>query len=394
MKEAITNSGKSYSVHSTAGCTVSDDSGWSKELAAPEDYFTAHGGKVYLSDDSASMKELFKLAPIAFGGGGKPGWYDVLRSELAELLGAGNFSLTYAWVEDKFTLTLALPLDITDDQMAQVRVLLGSIPPRNLVTEIDEMPIGFSRLSWLQNPGNAYINTGLRMSSEYEVEAEVDYTEYHTGQNALMMTNWDVDNYSCYNLILVNNNMMRFDYGNTILNQYIGSQEGAGKKWLISTSKNKITLKVPELSLSKTWTTNESTFTAEDNAYLFGLKTSWPFNGRFLSMRGAESGVPRFEFIPAFDEASGTPCLFDKVCRKMFYNVGSGQFIAGCETQKQLDAVLRGLPDRTGQDGGELHLCLSDALYESAVASGIIETTATAKNWQIAYDPSTITDAA
>ena len=103
MKTHDTFPGRSYSVHSTAGCTVSDDSGWSKKLQAPEDYFTAHGGKVYLSDDSASVKELFKLAPIALGGGGKPGWYDVLRSELAELLGAGNFSLTHAWVEDKFT---------------------------------------------------------------------------------------------------------------------------------------------------------------------------------------------------------------------------------------------------------------------------------------------------
>ena len=87
------------------------------------------------------------------------------------------------------------------------------------------------------------------------------------------------------------------------------------------------------------------------------------------------------------------PCMYDLLARKACYNSGSGQFKAGVETVEQLDAVLRGLPDYTGQDGGELHLRLSDSLFESAVASGIIETTATAKNWQIAYDPTTETAA-
>ncbi len=245
-------------------------------------------------------------------------------TRLFEIMDADKFKVSYDKDENK--VTVAVSLDTTAAQIAEVESLLDRVLPSNLVTEISEVPMGFRRLEWIQNPGKAYIDTGLKMSSEYEIEAEVDYTEYHTGQNALLMTNWDVDNYSCYNLILGNYNMMRFDYGNTILNQYIGSQEGAGKKWLISTSKNKITLQVPELSLSPTWTTNESTFITKDNACLFSLRGSWPFNGRFLSIRGSEGGAPRFDFIPAIDEAAGAPCLFDKVTRKPFYNYGTGDF--------------------------------------------------------------------
>lgn len=396
--KTLTIPGKYYIIRSSIGCTVTQEGANGQTLAndVPADEDTpvfAHSGKFQISDDNATVTEVFKLAPIAFGGGGKPGWYDVLRSELAELLGAGNFSLTYAWRDDKFTLTLAVPLEITDEQMAQVNVLLGSIPPRNLETEIDEMPMGFSRLSWIQNPGTAYIDTGLKMSSEYEIEAVVDYLQYNTGQNSLLITS-TFESVNRYNIILVNWNMLRMDYAKSIVNEYIGSQSALGKRWIVSTSKNKITLQVPELSLSKTWTTNEATFTTNDNALLFSLRGSWPFTSRFLTMRGSESGVPRFDFIPAFDEASGTPCLFDKIRRKMFYSSGTSAFIAGVETQKQLDAVLRGLPDRTGQEAWELHLGLSDALYEAAVESGIIETTATAKNWQIAYDPTTITETA
>ena len=70
MKEVKTNSGKTYSVHTANGCTVSDDSGWSKTIAAPDGYFTAHGSTVYLSDDEATLREVFNVAPVVGGGGG------------------------------------------------------------------------------------------------------------------------------------------------------------------------------------------------------------------------------------------------------------------------------------------------------------------------------------
>lgn len=70
MKTRDTFPGKTYSVHTTKGCTVSDDSGWSKTIAAPDGYFTAHGSTVYLSDDEATLREVFKAAPVAGGSGG------------------------------------------------------------------------------------------------------------------------------------------------------------------------------------------------------------------------------------------------------------------------------------------------------------------------------------
>lgn len=72
MQRVDTFPGKTYSVHTANGCTVSDDSGWSKEIDAPDGYFTAHGSTVYLSDDEATLREVFKAAPAAgsIGGGG------------------------------------------------------------------------------------------------------------------------------------------------------------------------------------------------------------------------------------------------------------------------------------------------------------------------------------
>ena len=71
MKTKETTPGKTYSVHTSSGCTVSDQNGWSKTIDAPEGYFTAHASEVTIEgDDEASVKELFKLAPAALVSGG------------------------------------------------------------------------------------------------------------------------------------------------------------------------------------------------------------------------------------------------------------------------------------------------------------------------------------
>lgn len=64
MKTRETTPGKTYSVHTSSGCTVSDKNGWSKTIDAPDGYFTAHAGEVTIDgDDAADVRELFKLAP-------------------------------------------------------------------------------------------------------------------------------------------------------------------------------------------------------------------------------------------------------------------------------------------------------------------------------------------
>ncbi|MBR5185074.1 MAG: hypothetical protein IKW19_02135, partial [Akkermansia sp.] len=81
MKTRETTPGKTYSVHTSSGCTVSDKNGWSKTIDAPDGYFTAHAGEVTIDgDDAADVREVFKLAPyqklrlLGVVGGGAPAW--------------------------------------------------------------------------------------------------------------------------------------------------------------------------------------------------------------------------------------------------------------------------------------------------------------------------------
>ena len=47
---------------------------------------------------------------------------------------------------------------------------------------------------------------------------------------------------------------------------------------------------------------------------------------RFYDLKCKKTGVAIAHFIPTLDK-TGTPCMFDKVTRKRFYNSGTGQFI-------------------------------------------------------------------
>lgn len=396
MQTRTTIAGQKWVITSPKGCTVTQTSGsttiTTEVPANVQTLVIAQTSELKISDDAAVVTEVFNVAPIAFGGGGKPGWYDVLRSELAALLGEDNFSLTYAWVDDKFTLTVAVPLDITDDQIAQVRVLLGSIPPRNLVTEIDPFPIDCTRLVYLEGSGTQYIATSREVTPETGVKIEYQELKGNGTLHEAVGTRtsgkyWFVPRqsiggassnkqegfyYSTYNTYLKNwgRVIAEFNYKNSgklYMQNFIGNTVQQALP-----AKQDIVL--PPLNV-------------------FGSSPQSRFIGEIWECEVSEGQEIVSKFVPALDQF-GAPCMFDTVTRKPFRNDGSGHFIAGVETQKQLNAVLSGLPDRTGQDGGELHLRLSDALYEAAVASGIIEETATAKNWQIAYDPTTTTEAA
>lgn len=344
---------------------------------------------MYLSDDAASVKELFKLAPIAFGGGGKPGWYDVLRSELAALLGEDNFSLTYAWREDKFMLTLALPLDITDEQLGQVRVLLGSVPPRNQVVEIDELPLGFSSVSYLENSGTQYMDTGLIPSNVTGIKVDSQFVRINDSIACGCRTSSPAYTrfYAVRPPYLTSNGKYVNGYGWGAWVEF----NPVGGSYREETKLNWQNSRIAECRAGVIQL-NALTFEPTLPMFVFAAniagKPSNMFIGRIWSLSVSEYENVIANFIPCID-AGGLPCLYNTVNRKVLRNLGAGGFVAGVDTLTQLEAVLSGLPDRTGQDGGELHLRLADALYESAVASGIIEATATAKNWQIAYDPTT-----
>jgi hypothetical protein len=73
---------------------------------------------------------------------------------------------------------------------------------------------------------------------------------------------------------------------------------------------------------------------------------------RLYFLKISNDSIIERDFVPVLD-SDGTPCLYDKISRKCFYNSGTGSFIVGM-TMRQLPALLH-LPRVTS---GELKLSL------------------------------------
>lgn len=101
--EVKTELGKTYTVVSTAGGSVTTQDGTPvKTLTAGQDYFTAVSSVTVISDDEAIVQEVFKSAPIGGSGGGGGGTPGAPGAD-----GEDGISCTHSWDGTILTVTSA-----------------------------------------------------------------------------------------------------------------------------------------------------------------------------------------------------------------------------------------------------------------------------------------------
>lgn len=113
---------------------------------------------------------------------------------------------------------------------------------------------------------------------------------------------------------------------------------------------------------------------------LFGTSSGAKYIGLFYNLQVTKGSELHASLIPCINN-DGRPCLYDTVRKKALLNTGPRDFIVCLSSQKQLNNMLRKLPDRTGQDVGTLQVRLADELQtpeNDAKLDALL-----AKNWEI-----------
>lgn len=81
---------------------------------------------------------------------------------------------------------------------------------------------------------------------------------------------------------------------------------------------------------------NYTTFTSKSTIYLFhlnlGNQSSYMAGAKIWRYKHTRNGELLIDLIPVYDY-NGIACMYDKVSKIFFYNLGSGEFIAGYKTQ-------------------------------------------------------------
>lgn len=262
----------------------------------------------------------------------------VLRQMLIGLLGEDNFTMNIN--NDTATLTVAVSLDTTESQIAEVESLLDHVLPRNLVTEISEVPMGYTMLDYLESTGNQYLIVDEPfIPRESGVEIKATKTAYSLSK-ILWGLYGDGKGDACTGAPTVK------DFWGSPMGEYVALDFFAS-----NTPVNKPVSYTEPFMASVNWlgerkirlTQGANKYEASDDYYkdcinypkqgLFaafninnnkGVEISKKF--RIHNARFSQVGVQTRNLLPMLDP-TGTPCMVDMVTRcKPFYNSGTGDF--------------------------------------------------------------------
>lgn len=183
-------------------------------------------------------------------------------------------------------------------------------------------PDRITYVRWLQSSGTQFFDTGFTPNNNTRVVMDIEILQTTTSTCAMFgaRTSFDSNNYA---FILVNG-VLRSDYNKDYT-----------QTWSVTITtrrvidKNKETTTVDGTAKSYT----NSSFQAPGNLYLLALNNNnksaqWYTSAKLYSCQIYDDGTLVRDFWPCYDP-DGVACLYDKVENKYYYNVGSGEFIAG-----------------------------------------------------------------
>ncbi len=189
-------------------------------------------------------------------------------------------------------------------------------------------------LEYLESTGTQYINTGITGTLNTAYEIIVQGTTFNTfnlifgARNSA--TEADV-------ATMFNNNSIVNDFGDYSKTRQQKSFNSTDiyHKFTVTNSKSNRTIYdwTTDTIYTNTNTYSES-FTTRSKLYIgycgaaAGLNSCQNFKGYIFGCKIWDNGTLVRDFIPVLD-VNGTPCMYDKVEGKFYYNAGTGQFIAG-----------------------------------------------------------------
>ncbi len=188
----------------------------------------------------------------------------------------------------------------------------------------------YVRIEYLESTGTQWIDTGFKPNQDTRVimtylkqSGNDDIGWLFGSRNSIGVSSFGVFYDNAPAVIQTDYNDQRNNITNRIYNKKL------------TVDKNKNVTEIIDFDTGDTLATNtsaERTFSSNYNLYLSALN-----NGGSVSLYKTKSiysckiynnDTLVRDFIPVLDK-NGTPCLYDKVEGKFYYNAGTGDFIAG-----------------------------------------------------------------
>ena len=188
------------------------------------------------------------------------------------------------------------------------------------------LPQGFTRVEYLQSTGTQYIDTGFIPNQDTRVVMKLKLSSVGTGGFAICGARQNSTS-KAYSLQRMATGQWGGGYGDTTS----GSSTAVDTNIHILT-KDKNVLYLDDTAIK---TDNSATFICPVSMHIFGLNNNGTASISSVGMsfwyfKVYDNGVLVRDFIPCLDP-TGTPCMFDLVEQKAYYNKGTGSFAYGTQ---------------------------------------------------------------
>lgn len=269
------------------------------------------------------------------------------------------------------------PFDLAPQQKLAILGVLGG--------NNTGLPTGYAQLAYIESTGTQYIDTGILPNGRYKVSVSVlsrvwdGYNNSNPVFFAFVNPKWYFYSMAWQG---VYQTAGQRGYGSQRYSLAYPPMHELNVRYDIVCDKNKTIRNGVELgSIGGTFVEEDFEFSRITILLLnrTDVKTS-PTSKVLYSFSVEDSGRYLANYIPVINSA-GQVGMYDEASRSFKSNVGAGDFIAGIETQQQLVAMLRMLPDRTGQDVGTLQVRLAESLQTAENEARL--DAMLAKNWEI-----------
>jgi len=202
---------------------------------------------------------------------------------------------------------------------------------------ISGLPYGYTEVEYLASNGNQYIDTGYNPGANagtFTFDIGVKNTYAQSGRGAIGSRSIDAGrNWVIASTVNEGTTFQQFGYGNTYTNVNCASSDKYQRlRSYLTDTDYVVDARMDGSVYSSSFT--KQTFTNTANVYLFGINnkgslfSSFPFIGNMYYAKMYQDGVLVRDYIPCLDPL-GVPCMYDKVGRKPYYNVGTGDFTYG-----------------------------------------------------------------
>lgn len=200
---------------------------------------------------------------------------------------------------------------------------------RGLMTQsLGDIPFGYKRCKFLKKSGTAYIDTGIipDKSMDYDIVFDVESTY----QGTLYVFGSDSSYRRGFNLgadikTQTGIRSCKFFEGG-LIETYI--RLNSGVQYSVQICENHFAIN------SKVISAGSGSYVCAYSLILFGtnregkamVNDTYCRNLRIYSFTISKDGEKIMNLIPALDR-NGTPCMYDTVSKKTFYNAGTGEFL-------------------------------------------------------------------